>query len=369
MESLELRDFLSECQHVPNFKRVVPMIIEMVSLRCDAAKARAHRFKLYPDVAKLDLLARHLYIFQFETYIQAAFIKRDFQVLAIMMGLDKDSVTNIMGSVRGAPHVSGFSNEEQLLNEAMKPFFDEVESTVADWKINEGQQQWILGYFLLEPQILNLWNRPDLSGRLIEVLDKNLSKYFGHDFHAYKANWQNLLNIQIILEKNCCSENVNEESRLVGDSKFSGESNDRLIFDYPADYGISIWLGLAVYVIVNLVFYVSGYLYWGLIISILPSAWIFNDAVVRMKLTYTESQNLEIFRGGETSNLSINDILRIEKSKNFQGEEILIIFRNTELVSPVKVQSTFDNYGELLNRLENMIGDRILDTSNCINRG
>ena len=73
MESLKIIEFLEKCEHIKAFKRVKPMIVRMVDLRCDAEKVGAYRFKLYPDVAKLDLLARHIYLFQIQTYVQPAF--------------------------------------------------------------------------------------------------------------------------------------------------------------------------------------------------------------------------------------------------------------------------------------------------------
>ena len=66
--------------------------------------------------------------------------------------------------------------------------------------------------------------------------------------------------------------------------------------------------------------------------------------------------------------MSVDDILRVEKSRSSAGEEILIIFKDIKAASPLKVSSNFHNYKALLSRLENLIGDRILDTFECLSR-
>ena len=43
MESLKIIEFLEKCEHVQAFKRVKPMIVRMVDLRCDSEKVGAYR--------------------------------------------------------------------------------------------------------------------------------------------------------------------------------------------------------------------------------------------------------------------------------------------------------------------------------------
>ena len=363
MESLELRDFLSDCQHVDGFKRILPMIVEMVSLRCDASKAGAHRFKLYPDVAKLDLLARHLYIFQFETYINPVFIKRDFHVLTTMMGMDIESVNSITRSIRGAPCVSEFRNEQDLLNEAIRPFVKDLKLSEED--LNEGQLQWIFGYLFHHPQLLGTWRNAEYTSRLIKLLEGKFEKYFLDDSEAYNQKWQIIVKVQTNLES--AKEPTSEDMEFTDVEVKSDEESksNRLIFDYPVDYSTSIWLSIAVYLILVFTSYFIGYFYWGLVVSILPSFWVFKDAMSSKKVIFSESHNLEIYEGNFMSKISVDDILRVEKSRILHGEEILIIFKDIKVASPLRVSSSFHNYKALLSRLENIIGDRILDTSEC----
>lgn len=369
MESLELRDFLSDCQHVDGFKRILPMIVEMVSLRCDASKAGVHRFKLYPDVANLDLLARHLYVFQFETYIEPVFIKRDFYVLTTMMGMDIESVNNITRSIRGAPCVSEFRNEQDLLNEAIKPFIKGQESSKED--LNEGQLQWIFGYLFHHPQLLRVWGNSEYTSKLIDSLEGKFEKYFLESSEVYNKKWKSIVQLQRDLES---SNDPTSESTGLSDvsdvevSFVEKSQTNRLIFDYPIDYNTSTWLSIAVYLILVFTFYSLGYFYWGLVFSILPSFWVFKDSVSTMKLVFTESHHLEIYEGNSMHRMSVDDILRVEKSRSSAGEEILIIFKDIKAASPLKVSSNFHNYKALLSRLENLIGDRILDTFECLSR-
>ena len=367
MESLKIIEFLEKCDHVQAFKRVKPMIVRMVDLRCDSEKVGAYRFKLYPDVAKLDLLARHLYLFQIQTYTQPAFLKSDFKVLALVMGLDHTLMQEIFMSIRGAPHSTDFRNEHELVMELMAPIVKELDLTsdiITDGE--HGLVQWMCGHLILNPKLLKVWNRPELEQDLLNILENQMVKYLGDVTSIHENGLSRLKKIhdELTFVRDDSSNDLNlDEIELQTEEH---PSTKKLIFNYPLDSSIAYWLGFATYGGFVFIFLILGYFWFGLVLSALPSYWVFNSSVHSKRLIFIGKEEFEIYRNGEIYQLCLEDILRIERFENSTFDGIRLVFRDTNL-EPLDIFSSFDQYATLLHHLESsVIGDRILNTSECL---
>lgn len=370
MESLRIIEFLEKCEHVQAFKRVKPMIVRMVDLRCDAEKVGSYRFKLYPDVAKLDLLARHIYLFQIQTYVQPSFLKRDFKVLGLVMGLEETLIQEIFLSIRGAPHNSEFRNENDLLLEMSIPIIRELE-LVEDLNIDNdyGLMQWICGHLILNPKLLKVWDRPELEEKLISILEKNLVKYLGNKSLIHEKKLAKLREIQrdlIAIRKNS-SEELNLESITLDTPENSRSTiNKKLIFDYPLDLSTAYWLSFAIYGGILFLFLIFNYFWIGLILSLIPSYWIFKNSVHDKRLIFLNGEEFEIHRNGKKLKLALSDILRVERFENAKMKGMRLIFRNANL-EPLEIYSSFGQYQTLLNYLQDsVVSDRILSPAECV---
>ena len=370
MESLKIIEFLEKCEHVQAFKRVKPMIVRMVDLRCDSEKVGAYRFKLYPDVAKLDLLARHLYLFQIQTYIQPAFLKRDFKVLALVMGLDQSLVQEIFMSIRGAPHNSDFRNEHELVMELMTPIVKELDlANDFNTDSEHGLMQWICGHLILNPKFLRVWDRPKLEQNLLIILENNLAKYLGDVTPVHKNGLLQLRDIHnelTSIRKNSLESLNIEKNKLHTAENPNTNQIKELIFDYPLERSIAYWLGLATYGGFLFLFLILEYFWLGFVFSFLPSYWVFKTSVHDKRLVFYGKEEFEIHRNGKKFKLFLEDILRVERFENSKIKGIRLVFRNSNL-EPLEVFSNFDQYAALLHHLESsVIGDRILNPAECM---
>ncbi len=369
MESLKIIEFLEKCEHIKAFKRVKPMIVRMVDLRCDAEKVGAYRFKLYPDVAKLDLLARHIYLFQIQTYVQPAFLRRDFKVLALVMALDETLVNEIFLSIRGAPHSSVFRNENELLLELSTPIVKELDLSV-DTDIEHGLMQWISGHLILNPKLLKIWNRLKLGEYLLSILEKDIVKYLGDITPIHENGLIKLREIQqelIDIRKNSSEKLILEASEVDTEEVSRLPVKRELIFDYPLECSTAYWLSFAIYCGFLFFFLIFDYFWLGLVLSLLPSYWIFKGSAHNKRLIFSDREEFQIHRNGKRFKLVLEDILRVERFENTKMKGMRLIFRNANL-EPLEIYSSFDHYNALLSYLQNsVVSDRILSPTECVN--
>ena len=373
MESLKIIEFLEKCDHIRSFKRVKPMIVRMVDLRCDAEKVGAYRFKLYPDVAKLDLLARHLYLFMIQTYIQPSFLKRDFEVLALVMGIDESLVREIFLSIRGAPYSSDFRSEKDLLIAVSMPIVRELKlAENLNIDSEHGLMQWISGYLILNPKILEIWDSPELEENLLTILEKNSVKYLGNLTPVHEAGLIKLREIQrrvIENRKNNCEESNLEVDKVENKEDARVTEEKKLIFNYPVERGVACWLSIATYGGFLFFFLIFDYVLLGSILSLFPSYWIFKTSIHHKRLIFFSREEFELHRNGERFKLGLSDILRVERFQKTEFQGIRLVFRETNL-EPLEIYSNFDQYQTLLNYLQNSdISDRILSPAECFNIG
>ena len=370
MESLRIIEFLEKCEQVQAFKLVKPMIVRMVDLRCDAEKVGSYRFKLYPDVAKLDLLARHIYLFQIQTYVQPSFLKRDFKVLGLVMGLEETLIQEIFLSIRGAPHNSDFRNENDLLVEMSTPIIRELElAEDLNTDSEHGLMQWICGHLILNPKLLKVWDRPELEENLLSILEKNIVKYLGNKTPIHENRLAKLREIQhelIAMRKNS-SDELNLEAITLDNSESSRTNTKKeLIFNYPLDRSTAYWLSFATYGGILFLFLIFNYFSIGLILSLIPSYWIFKSSVHDKRLIFFDGDEFEIHRNGKRFKLAFADILRVERFENTKIKGMRLIFRNANL-EPLEIYSSFGQYQTLLNYLQDsIVSDRILSPAECV---
>ena len=113
-------------------------------------------------------------------------------------------------------------------------------------------------------------------------------------------------------------------------------------------------------------FLIFNYFWIGLILSLIPSYWIFKSSVHDKRLIFFDSEEFEIHRNGKRLKLALEDILRVERFENTKIKGIRLIFRTANL-EPLEIYSSFDQYQTLLNYLQDsIVSDRILSPAECV---
>ena len=80
-----------------------------------------------------------------------------------------------------------------------------------------GLMQWISGYLILNPKILEIWDSPELEENLLTILEKNSVKYLGNLTPVHEAGLIKLREIQrrvIENRKNNCKESNLEVDKV-----------------------------------------------------------------------------------------------------------------------------------------------------------